>query len=67
MRLGLSKQAAADLGDLFTSSATTSAAVTGMSWVLFVFCGISAATSIQRLYQRVFQLDPRGPGTWSAR
>jgi membrane protein len=60
VRLGLSEQAAADVGHLFTSSSATSAAVTGLSWVFFVLGGIAAATAIQRLYQRVFQLDPRG-------
>ena len=66
LRLNLSQQAAADVGDLFTSSATTSAAVTGIAWVLFVFCGICAAASVQSLYERVFELDFREPGTWSA-
>jgi membrane protein len=61
LRLGLSKQAAADVGHLFTSSSATSNAVTGLSWVFFILAGIAAATAIQRLYQRVFQLDPRGP------
>ena len=59
-RLNLNQQAAADVGDLFTSSATTSATVTGIAWVLFVFCGICAAASIQSLYERVFELDSRG-------
>ena len=61
VRLGLSKQAAADVGHLFTSSSATSNAVTGLSWVFFILGGIAAATAVQRLYQRVFQLDPRGP------
>jgi membrane protein len=60
-RLGLSQQAAADVGDLFTSSSATDAAVTGLAWVFFILGGIAAATAIQRLYQRVFQLDSRGP------
>lgn len=60
VRLGLSKQAAADLGHLFTSSSATSNAVTGLSWAFFILAGISAATAFQRLYQRVFRLDPRG-------
>ena len=59
-RLGLSKQAAADVGHLFTSSSATSAAVTGLSWVCFILAGIAAATAVQQLYQRVFKLDPRG-------
>jgi membrane protein len=60
-RLGLSQPAAADVGHLFTSSSATSNAVTGLSWVFFILAGISAATAFQRLYQRAFQLDPRGP------
>jgi membrane protein len=59
-RLGLSHQAAADVGHLFTSSAATSDAVTGLSWVFFILGGIAAATAIQRLYQQVFGLDSRG-------
>jgi membrane protein len=61
VRLGLSQQAAAAVGHLFTSSSATSNAVTGLSWVFFILGGIAAATAFQRLYQRVFQLDPRGP------
>jgi membrane protein len=61
VRLGLSQQAAADVGHLFTSSSATSNAVTGLSWAFFILGGIAAATAIQRLYQRVFGQDPRGP------
>jgi membrane protein len=60
-RLGLSKQAAADVGHLFASSSTTSNAVSGLSWLFFILAGIAAATAIQRLYQRVFDQAPRGP------
>jgi membrane protein len=60
-RLGLSQQAAVDVGHLFTSASAISNAVTGLSWVFFVLAGIAAATAIQRLYQRVFGQDPRGP------
>jgi membrane protein len=59
-RLGLSRQAAADLGQLFTSSAATSAAVTGLAWLFFVLAGNAVATAVQRLYQRVFDQDPGG-------
>ncbi|MFD4661081.1 ribonuclease BN [Kitasatospora sp. NPDC058444] len=55
-RLGLSSEAATDVGHLFASSATTSAAVTGVSSVFFVLGGLAAAGSIQQLYRRVFQL-----------
>lgn len=59
-RLGLSRHAAADLGHLFASTSATNAAVTGLSSVFFILGGLAAATAIQRLYQRVFGLDPRG-------
>jgi membrane protein len=58
--LGLSKQAAADVGHLFTSSAATSSAVTGTAWVFFILGGIAAAAAVQELYERVFDLDRRG-------
>src|SRR6516164_7509571 len=58
-RLGLSQQAAADLGHLFTSASATSNAVTGLSWVFFILAGTAAATSLQQLYQRVFDQHPR--------
>ena len=58
--LGLDKQAAADVGALFTSSAATSSAVTGLAWVFFILGGIAAAAAIQDLYERAFELDRRG-------
>lgn len=58
-RLGLNQQAAADVGHLFTSSAATSAAVTGTSWVFLVLSGVIAAAAIQQLYQQAFGLDRR--------
>jgi membrane protein len=60
VRLGLSQQAAADVGHLFTSASATSNAVTGLSWAFFILAGIAAASAIQALYQRVFGLDPQG-------
>jgi membrane protein len=60
VRLGLNKQAAADVGHLFTSTSATSNAVTGLSWAFFILGGIAAATAIQQLYQRVFGQKPRG-------
>ncbi|HEV8279028.1 MAG TPA: hypothetical protein VGQ26_25500 [Streptosporangiaceae bacterium] len=58
---GLSKQAAADVSQLFASSAATSNAVVGTtSMVFFVLGGIAAATALQQLYERAFGLDPRG-------
>jgi membrane protein len=58
-RLGLSHEASADLGHLFTSSSATSGAVTGLSWVFFILAGIAGASAIQLLYLRVFQLAPQ--------
>lgn len=60
LRLGLNGQAAADMGDLFASDAATSAAVTGLSWVFFVLSGLAVSGSLQKLYQQMFQLRPRG-------
>ncbi|MCG6499262.1 YihY/virulence factor BrkB family protein [Kitasatospora sp. A2-31] len=60
LRLGLSHEAAADLGHLFASSAATSAAISGLSWVFFVLAGVVVAGSLQQLYQQVFQLPSRG-------
>jgi membrane protein len=59
-RLGLSQQAAADVGHLFTSASATSNAVTGLSWAFFILAGIAAATAVQALYQRVFGQDSQG-------
>jgi membrane protein len=58
--LGLDKQAAADVGHLFTSSAATSSTITGTAWVFFILGGVAAATAIQELYERAFELDRRG-------
>ncbi len=60
LHLGLNKQAAADVGGLFTSSATTASDITGLAWVFFILGGISAATAIQELYERAFELEGRG-------
>jgi membrane protein len=59
-RLGLSQQASADAGHLFTSTSATSNAVTGLSWAFFILAGIAGATAIQQLYQRVFAVEPGG-------
>jgi membrane protein len=58
---GLNKQAAANVSHLFAPAATTSSAVTGTaSAVFFVLGGIAAATALQQLYERIFDLDFRG-------
>ncbi|MFC8434964.1 YhjD/YihY/BrkB family envelope integrity protein [Streptomyces sp. NPDC057253] len=61
-RLGLSREAAADVGDLFTSSTATSSAVTGLSWVFVVLSGFAAASAFQTLYQQVFDVRRHGAG-----
>jgi membrane protein len=58
-RLGLNRQAAGDVGHLFTSSHATVASVTGVAWVFLVLSGYSVAASLQGLYHRVFGLDSR--------
>jgi membrane protein len=58
---GLKGQAAADLGHLFASSAATAGAVVGTaSMVFFVLGGIAAATALQEVYERAFELPRRG-------
>jgi membrane protein len=58
--LGLNAQATRDLSQLFASSTTTSNAVTGTAWVWFLLSGVAAATAIQELYERAFDLGARG-------
>lgn len=58
LRLGLNQQAANDVGHLFASSSATAAAISGTSWVFFILGGLAAASSIQALYRKVFQLRP---------
>ena len=58
--LGLNKQAAADVSKLFTSTTATSNAITGTAWVFFILGGVAAATAIQELYERAFEVDARG-------
>jgi membrane protein len=55
-RMGLTRQASDDVGRLFTSTAATSSTVTGASSLLFVLGGLAAASAIQQLYLRVFDL-----------
>lgn len=57
--LGLNRQAAGDLGHLFTSSPDTVASVSGFAWVFLILSGFAVAASLQGLYQRVFGLDSR--------
>jgi membrane protein len=59
-RFGLSGEAADATTAVFTSPSNTDAAVTGLSYVLFVLSGIAVAGAIQELYERVFDLETRG-------
>ena len=59
-RLGLSHEAAVDVSHLFASSTSTTHAVTGTAYVFFVLGGIAAATAVQELYERAFELEARG-------
>ncbi len=58
--LGLNQQAAKDVSALFTSSSTTSNAVTGTAYLFFILGGIAAAAAVQDLYERSFELEPGG-------
>src|SRR5438270_12921239 len=53
-RFGLSHTAASDLSQVLTSPTSTSNAVTGLSYLLFVLGGLAAAAAIQDLYEQVF-------------
>ena len=59
-RFGLTGEAADATSAVFTSPSTTSAAITGLSYVLLVFSGIAVAAAIQELYERAFDLETRG-------
>jgi membrane protein len=59
-RLGLNQQAAADVGRLFTSSGATSATINTACLVLLVLFALGGANAVQKLYERIFDLDSRG-------
>ena len=59
-RFGLDHQAASDVSRVFASAHTTSNAITGVGYVMFIFGGIAAATAVQDLYERSFRLESRG-------
>lgn len=59
-RLGLNHTAAADVSHVIAPASSTSAAVSGLAYVFFIFGGIAAAAAVTDLYQQVFQLKPRG-------
>ncbi len=58
--LGLNQEAAKDVSGLFASSSATSNAVTGTAWLFFILGGIAAATAVQDLYERSFELESGG-------
>jgi membrane protein len=55
-RMGLTRQASDAVSQLFTSAAATSSTITGASSALFVLGGLAAASTIHKLYLRVFDL-----------
>lgn len=57
-RLGLDHEAAGHVAALFASSAATANAVGGVSGLLFIVSGITAAGAVQSLYQRVYEREP---------
>ena len=60
-RLGLNKEAGDHFSHLFASPGATQAAVVGTaSMVLFILGGIAAASTLQGLYEQVFDVGHRG-------
>jgi membrane protein len=58
--LGLNREAASYVRNLFAPSSSTASAITATGYVLFIVGGIAGATAIQDLYERVFDLTRRG-------
>ena len=58
--LGLNQEAARDVSGLFASSSATSNAVTGTAYLFFILGGIAAASGVQDLYERSFELQAGG-------
>ena len=65
-QLGLNHEAATDVSKLFAPASSTSSAVTGGAYVLFVLGGIAAAAAIHELYLHDFGLRAEGSGTCRA-
>ena len=59
-RFGLDPQAADAVSHVFISPTATTGAISGLSWVVVVVGGISAAGAIQQLYESGFDLERRG-------
>jgi membrane protein len=59
-RMGLNAQASAVFNHLFATPGATQAAVIGTTAIVFfVFGGIAVASTLQGLYERVFDVSPR--------
>jgi membrane protein len=58
--LALNQEAARDVSGLFASSSSTSNAVTGTAYLFFILGGIAAASGVQDLYERSFELQAGG-------
>jgi membrane protein len=58
--LGLDHEASMAVSKLFAPASSTSSSVTGGGYVLFVLGGIAAASAVQELYLRAFELESRG-------
>lgn len=59
-RFGLNHAAADVVTSVFATPAATSAALTGLGYVLFILGGVAGAGSVQSLYLRAFGLGGRG-------
>jgi membrane protein len=60
-RMGLNAKATRAFDHLFATPSATSAAVIGSaSMVLFVVSGIAVASTLQALYERIFEVERRG-------
>jgi membrane protein len=59
-RLGLDHQAAQDVGRLFEPAHSTTASLSGAAYVLFILGGIAAVAAVQDLYEKAFDLEPKG-------
>jgi membrane protein len=59
-RFGLTGQAAQGVRRALATPTTPSSAVDGLSWVLFIVFGLTAAAAVQELYERVFDVKGRG-------
>jgi membrane protein len=59
-RFGLDQQAAEALTQVFTSPVSASGGTSGLGFVVVLIGGLSAAKTLQSLYERAFDLEHRG-------